>query len=203
MFISISCFGSGDLILATWQFFLGWGFTAFLPPALCCYLLMATLLSLLPQESLFRSAVSSVPSTPTQLCSFYCHLPMFQTSASLLACHHLTRPAFFLAPLASLPEWVNNNSNHLQPGGISGPLFLLMYPTFVLSPWKIHKKWERQRHLWPCLLLFHICLAFMFYYLVPAPWHLPPGLVLVFHITHPVPSWPARIYPSPHASLSH
>lgn len=55
------------------------------------------------------------------------------------------------------------------------------------SPWKIHNKWEKQGHLWFCLLLFHICLAFMFSYLLSVPWGLPPGLMPVFHISHPAP----------------
>lgn len=42
---------------------------------------------------------------------------------------------------------------------------LLMFPALVFSPWQTHYKWDRQKHLWPSLLLFLICL----YVLPPRP----------------------------------
>lgn len=103
VFVSASCFGSGDLILATWQL------------SHRRHLLTASLLSLLLLGNPIPTQLSCVPclGAPTQLHRFYCHLLLTsQTSASLLACHHLSTPAFFLAPLALLPEWVTSNSYH-------------------------------------------------------------------------------------------
>lgn len=109
--VSTSWFGSGDLILATWQLFLGQGSRALSPPALHCHL-TAALLSLLFLGN--PAQLSCVPSlgAPIQLPSFYCHLLLIsQASASLLACRCLSTPAFCSVPPAFLPRRVTSNSN--------------------------------------------------------------------------------------------
>lgn len=209
VFISISWFGSSDLTLATWQLFLGFGLhsTVISSSSLSPYHRLSVV-SPPRWESLHSSAVSPIWVSPSSYTAFTAIFHL-RTSASLLARHRIPTPAFFLSPLAPLPKWVTSNSKCPEPEHISVPFLLPIFPTHLFS--LVDTQWGRQKHLWPSLLFFLICVAFMSYHFVLMPWGLPASLVLVFHmlvshysscIQDAFFSWPARIYPSPHASLS-